>query len=329
VKVVMAHGSGGNATKQLISELFQKYLANQYLDKMEDCAVLPGSKYPLSLTTDSFVITPLEFPGGDIGKLAICGTINDLWMGGAEPQYLTAGFILEEGLELDLLERVVKSFAHTANEAKVQIVAGDTKVIQGNGGLYINTAGLGFKKTQIPLGSESISKGDAVIISGSLGNHQACIMSQRMEITNSIKSDCGNLGPMVNDLLKDNLKVKVMRDITRGGLATILNEIAESSGSTIEIDEQSIPVDPEVESFCGILGLDPLYMANEGKFLCIAAEDQEDEILARLKKNPLGTNARIIGRVADLGKNVVTVKTRLGGRRIIDVLYGEGLPRIC
>lgn len=329
VKVVMAHGSGGNATKQLINELFQKYLANQYLDKMEDSAVLPSSEYPLSLTTDSFVITPLEFPGGDIGKLAICGTVNDLWMGGSEPQYLTAGFILEEGLELDLLDRIVKSFADTAKKAEVQIVAGDTKVVQGNGGLYINTAGLGFKKTQQPFGTGFISKGDVIIVSGSLGNHQACIMSQRMEIANSIISDCSDLGPMVKDLLKDNLGIKTMRDITRGGLATILNEIAESSKSTIEIEEQSIPVDPDVDSFCNILGLDPLYMANEGKFLCVAAEEHAEEILTRLKKNSLGTNARVIGRVTELGKYVVTVKTRLGGRRIIDVLYGEGLPRIC
>ncbi len=329
LKIVMAHGSGGNATKQLIKELFQKYLANQYLDKMEDSAILPSSEYPLALTTDSFVITPLEFPGGDIGKLAICGTVNDLWMGGAEPQYLTVGFILEEGLKLELLERVVKSFADTAKEAEVQIVAGDTKVVQGDGGLYINTAGLGFKKAQTPLGIESISKGDAIIVSGCLGNHQASIMSQRMEIANSIRSDCANLGFMVKDLLKDNLGIKVMRDITRGGLATVLNEIAEVSGTTIEIEESSIPVDPEVDSFCNILGLDPLYMANEGKFLCVVAEEHEEEILTRLKKNPLGTNSRIIGRITDLSKYIVTVKTRLGGRRIIDVLYGEGLPRIC
>lgn len=325
----MAHGSGGNATKQLISELFQKYLANQYLDKMEDSAVLPSSGYPLALTTDSFVITPLEFPGGDIGKLAICGTVNDLWMSGAEPQYLTVGFILEEGLEITLLERIVKSFADTAKEAGVQIVAGDTKVVQGNGGLYINTAGLGFKKASFPLGSKSISQGDAIIVSGCLGNHQACIMSQRMEIANAIKSDCANLGSMVKDLVKNDLGVKVMRDITRGGLATVLNEIAEASDATIEIEEGSIPIDPEVDSFCNILGLDPLYMANEGKFLCIVAEEHEDEVLARLKETPLGTNSSLIGRVTNLDKYMVTVKTRLGGRRIIDILYGEGLPRIC
>ena len=329
MKIVMAHGSGGNATKQLINELFQKYISNQYLDKMEDSALLPNSAYPLALTTDSFVITPLEFPGGDIGKLAICGTVNDLWMAGAEPQYLTAGFILEEGLELNLLERIVKSFAHAAREANVQIVAGDTKVVQGNGGLFINTAGLGFRKTQYPLGLEKLSKGDAIIVSGDLGNHQACIMSQRMEIANSIKSDCANLGSMVNDLLRDNSGIKVMRDITRGGLATVLNEIAERSEITIEIQEKSIPIDPEVQSFCDILGLDPLYMANEGKFLCIAAAEHEEEILARLKKYPNGTNSKLIGRVTGKGKYMVVVKTRLGGKRIIDILHGEGLPRIC
>ena len=329
MKIVMAHGSGGNATKQLIDELFQKHLSNQYLDKMEDSAILPCTEYPLALTTDSFVVTPLEFPGGDIGKLAICGTVNDLWMAGAEPQYLTAGFILEEGLELDILERVVKSLAEAAREAEVYIVAGDTKVVQGNGGLYINTAGLGFRKTLYPLGIEVLSKGDAIIVSGDLGNHHASIMSKRMEIANSIQSDCANLGSMVRELIKEDLGVKVMRDITRGGLATILNEIAQTSKTTIEIEENSIPVDPKVKSFCDILGLDPLYMANEGKFLCISSQEHEEEILSRLKNNPLGINSRIIGRITDIGKYVVTVKTRLGGKRIIDILHGEGLPRIC
>ena len=329
MKIVMAHGSGGNATKQLISELFQKYLTNQYLDRMEDSALLPSTEYPLAMTTDSFVITPLEFPGGDIGKLAVCGTVNDLWMTGAQPQYLTAGFILEEGLEINTLERVVKSLAQAAKDANIQIVAGDTKVIQGNGGLYINTAGVGFRKTQFPLGSESLSEGDAIIVSGNLGNHQACIMASRMNITNSITSDCADLGPMVKELIARDLRLKVMRDITRGGLATVLNEIAEVTGVTIEIDETSIPVDPEVKSFCDILGLDPLYMANEGKFLCIAAKEHEGEILAKLRENPLGKNSRIIGRVSSKDKYLVTVKTRLGGKRIIDILYGEGLPRIC
>jgi len=329
VKIVMAHGSGGNATRELIKDLFHKYLANDYLDKMEDSAILPVSKYPLAMTTDSFVVTPLEFPGGNIGKLAVCGTVNDLWMAGAEPQYLTAGFILEEGLEIDLLDRVVASLSKTAKEAGIKIVAGDTKVVQGNGGLYINTAGLGFRKSGKQIGTDAIRKGDALIVSGDLGNHHACIMSQRMEIANSIQSDCENLGPMVDALLQAGVEVRAMRDITRGGLGTVLNEIAEASNHAIEIEEKSIPVDPEVKSFCDILGLDPLYMANEGKFLCITAQEHSDQALEILKQNRLGTNARLIGSVAETGRPLVTVKTRLGGKRIIDVLYGEGLPRIC
>jgi len=325
----MAHGSGGNATRELIKDLFQKYFANDFLDKMEDSACLPFSSYPLAMTTDSFVVTPLEFPGGDIGKLAVCGTVNDLWMAGAEPQYLTAGFILEEGLDLELLQRIVVSLSKAAREAGVKIVAGDTKVVQGSGGLYINTAGLGYRKFPDNLRIADIRKGDALIVSGSLGNHHACILSQRMEINNSIRSDCANLGPMVQELLKAGVELRLLRDITRGGLATILNEIAEAANVSMEIEETSIPIDPDVQSFCDILGLDPLYMANEGKFLCITSQEHEEQALNILKNNSLGTRARIIGRVTQTDRYLVTVSTRLGGKRIIDVLYGEGLPRIC
>jgi len=329
MKVVMAHGSGGNATRELIRDLFHKYLANEYLDKMEDAASLPGTAYPLAMTTDSFVITPLEFPGGDIGKLAVCGTVNDLWMSGAEPQYLTAGFILEEGLDLTLLERVVASLSKAAREAGVKIVAGDTKVVQGNGGMYINTAGLGFRKYDPTFGTRPLEAGDAIIVNGALGNHHACIMSRRMEISNSIQSDCANLGPMVRTILQSGAGVRLMRDITRGGLGTIVNEIAEAKNVSIEIEENNIPIDPEVKSFCEILGLDPLYMANEGKFLCIVSQADEGRVLDILRSHDLGRNAGIIGRVQKTDDTLVTVRTRLGGRRIIDILYGEGLPRIC
>ncbi len=329
MKIYMAHGSGGNATRDLIRDLFHKYLANEYLDKMEDSASLPSSDYPLALTTDSFVITPLEFPGGDIGKLAVCGTVNDLWMSGAEPQYLTAGFILEEGLELDLLERAISSLSKAAQEAGVKIVAGDTKVVQGNGGMYINTAGLGFRKYPQTPEQKALKTGDVIIVSGDLGNHHACIMSQRMEIINSIKSDCANLGPMVQELVQSGVDLRLMRDITRGGLGTILNEIAEAHRATMEILETNIPVDAEVKSFCDILGLDPLYMANEGKFLCITSKEDEERVLNILKSHPLGVKATSIGHIVNTEEYLVTVKTRLGGRRIIDILYGEGLPRIC
>lgn len=328
-KIIMAHGSGGNATRELIRDIFQRYLANDFLDRMEDAACLPGVDYELALTTDSFVITPLEFPGGDIGKLAVCGTVNDLWMMGAQPEYLTAGFILEEGLELSVLERVVRSLGQAAREAGVKIVAGDTKVVQGSGGLYINTAGLGYRRFRQDLGRTGLQIGDAVIVNGDLGSHQACIMTQRMEIANNIRSDCANLGPAVRELLEEGVEVKLLRDITRGGLGTILNEIAEAKQATIEIEETMLPVDSEVKSFCDILGLDPLYMANEGKFVCITSGEHADKALQILRKSPLGEKAGLIGRVTEIGDCLVTVKTRLGGRRIIDFLYGEGLPRIC
>jgi hydrogenase expression/formation protein HypE len=329
VKITMAHGSGGNATRKLIKELFQKYLSNAYLDKMEDASSLPPTEYPLALTTDSFVITPLEFPGGDIGKLAICGTVNDLWMIGAQPVYLTAGFILEEGLDLYLLEKIISSLSLAAKEAGVMIVAGDTKVIQGNGGMYINTTGLGYQKHYDLLSNNPIKAGDSIIVSGNLGDHHACIMSQRMGIENNIKSDCANLGSIVKQLLECKIAVRSMRDITRGGLGTVLNEIAEASSVAIEIEESSIPINPEVKALCEILGLDPLYMANEGKFLCIIPQEDEEKALSIFKSNPIGENATVIGKVISSNYNLVTLKTRLGGKRIVDILYGEGLPRIC
>lgn len=328
-KIVMAHGSGGNATRDLIKDLFHQYLSNPYLDKMEDSAVLPRSPYPLAMTTDSFVITPLEFPGGDIGKLAVCGTVNDLWMSGSQPQYLTAGFILEEGLDLAVLERVVISLSQAARKAGVSVVAGDTKVVQGSGGLYINTAGLGYRKYGDVLDAGQVQEGDAVIVSGELGNHHACIMSSRMGIENSIQSDCADLGPMVKALLDEQMELRALRDITRGGLGTILNEIAEAAGMGIEIEETQIPVDPEVKSLCDILGLDPLYMANEGKFLCICSREHEHRVLEIIQSQALGMKAKIIGRITGTRNRLVIAKTRLGGRRVIDVLYGEGLPRIC
>ncbi|MGI5902222.1 MAG: hydrogenase expression/formation protein HypE [Desulfitobacteriia bacterium] len=329
MKITMAHGSGGKATGDLIQNIFQKYLGNKYLDKMADSAFLPASSYPLALTTDSFVITPLEFPGGDIGKLAVCGTVNDLWMAGAEPQFLTAGFILEEGLDLKLLERVVASLGQTAKEAGVQVVAGDTKVIEGQGGLIINTAGVGYRKHSPELLTGELNIGDAVILSGSLGNHQACILSQRLEIENNIVSDCADLGPLVRGLLQAGLKVRLFRDVTRGGLGTILNEIAQEACVGIEIEETALPIDIEVSSFCEILGLDPLYMANEGKFVCLVSPDDEKQALKILRNNPLGKNSALIGRITRTDRALVTMNTRIGGKRIIDVLYGEGLPRIC
>ncbi len=327
-KITMAHGSGGSATRKLVQDLFYTYFKNDALDKMEDAAVLDVPAGKIAYTTDSFVVTPIFFPGGDIGKLAVCGTLNDLLVMGAEPKYLTAGFIIEEGMDMMELEAIVKSMAATAKDAGVGIVAGDTKVIEGHGGVYINTSGIGFIN-QKPLHTSNVKPGDKVIISGALGNHHACILSQRMNIKNTINSDCAYLGDMVKNLVKEGIDIKTMRDVTRGGLATVLNEIADSSGTTINLLEENIPVDVEVKSFCGILGLDPLYMANEGKLVCFVGEKDAEKALEVIRSSKYGDKASIIAAVTIRENAPVTVKTRIGGTRILKVLQGEGLPRIC
>lgn len=340
MKITMAHGSGGKTSAELMKEIFGKYFSNSILNKMEDAAVLEFNGR-IAFSTDSFVVTPLVFKGGDIGKLAVCGTANDLLMMGAEPKYLTAGFILEEGLELSLLEQIVASMARTAAEAGIQIVAGDTKVVEGrdhmngqgsvsgNGsgsaGLYINTSGIGTIPAGRDISASNCGEGDVVILSGSLGDHHACILSARMGIENNITSDCSCLKAVVSSLLESDIRVRTMRDVTRGGLGTVLNEIADSSKCGIEIKERFLPVDPEVQGFCDILGLDPLYMGNEGKM--IAVVDREDAKKALELMTGYSKDAAIIAEVTP-GSGVV-MKTRLGGSRVVDVLYGEGLPRIC
>ena len=326
MKITMAHGSGGKSSAQLMSDIFGKYFKNQILDKMEDAAVLEVSG-KIACSTDSFVVTPLIFKGGDIGKLCVCGTVNDLLMMGAVPKYITCGFILEEGLDTELLEKIVASMAKQAEEAGVIVVAGDTKVIEGNGGLYINTTGIG----EIPAGRDVSSRncrpGDVVIVSGNLGDHHACILSHRMEIENDIKSDCAVLNDITASLFDSGIDVKTMRDVTRGGLGTVLNEIADSSGCMIELDEESIPVLDEVRGFTEILGLDPLYMGNEGKMIAVVPGDEAERALEAMRSTVHGKDAQIIGVVKE-GSGAY-IKTRLGATRRFDVLYGEGLPRIC
>lgn len=326
MKITMAHGSGGKSSAQLMSDIFGKYFKNQILDKMEDAAVLEVSG-KIACSTDSFVVTPLIFKGGDIGKLCVCGTVNDLLMMGAVPKYITCGFILEEGLDTELLEKIVASMAKQAEEAGVIVVAGDTKVIEGNCGLYINTTGIG----EIPAGRDVSSRncrpGDVVIVSGNLGDHHACILSHRMEIENDIKSDCAALNDITASLFDSGIDVKTMRDVTRGGLGTVLNEIADSSGCMIELDEESIPVLDEVRGFTEILGLDPLYMGNEGKMIAVVPGDEAERALEAMRNTVHGKDAQIIGVVKE-GSGAY-IKTRLGATRRFDVLYGEGLPRIC
>lgn len=326
MKITMSHGSGGKASAELMKDIFGKYFSNDILNKMEDAAVLELHGR-IAFSTDSFVVTPVVFKGGDIGKLAVCGTVNDLLMMGSEPQYITAGFILEEGLDIDLLEQIVASMAKAAAEAGIQIVAGDTKVVEGKGGLYINTSGIGSIPEGRDISAENCIEGDVILLSGNLGDHHACILSARMEIENNIQSDCACLNPLVNSLMENKIKVKTMRDVTRGGLGTVLNEIAEASKCGIEIKEEALPVHPEVRGFCDILGLDPLYMANEGKMIVIVAAEDAEKALALMKQTEYGKDAAIIAEAVS-GEGVV-MKTRLGGSRVVDVLYGEGLPRIC
>ncbi|MEE1305362.1 MAG: hydrogenase expression/formation protein HypE [Agathobacter sp.] len=328
-RIRMEHGSGGRATGELIKTIFEKAFSNEVLSQMEDAAVVDGAG-KIAITTDSFVVTPLEFPGGDIGRLCICGTVNDMLMRGAKPQYITCGFILEEGADIKMLKRIVESMAHTAQEAGVNIVAGDTKVVEGKGGVYINTTGVGFVPDTVDIKGTNSTPGDAIIVSGNLGDHHAAILSQRMGITNSIVSDNAPLGEMVQRLINEKVKVHVLRDVTRGGLGTVLKELSQSSNCLFEIMEEELPVSQQVNDFCGLLGLDPLYMGNEGKLVAIVAWEDAERALDIIRKSKYGHDAKIIGRVAEpLEGGKLILKTGIGGRRNIEVLQGEGLPRIC
>ena len=325
-KIIMAHGSGGRTGAELMTNIFGKHFHNEVLDKMEDAAVLEISGR-IAFSTDSFVVTPVESQGGDIGKLCVCGTVNDLLMMGAVPKYITCGFILEEGLDIALLDRLTASMAREAMRAGVQIVAGDTKVIEGKGGLYINTSGIGVIPEGRNVSAANCRPGDAVILSGTLGDHHACILSARMEIKNNIKSDCAVLAEIPRGLFAAGIAVKTMRDVTRGGLGTILNEIAEQSRCGIELTETAIPVSEEVKGFCDILGLDPLYMGNEGKMIAVVPAEDEARALEIMRATAVGRDAAVIGHITE-GSGTIMI-TRLGGKRVVDVLYGEGLPRIC
>ena len=332
MKITMEHGSGGRATGELIDEIFDKAFSNDVLDAMEDSAVVPGHG-KIAVTTDSFVVTPLEFPGGDIGRLCICGTVNDLLMRGAVPKYITCGFILQVGADVEQLKRIVKSMAETAKEANVTIVAGDTKVVEGNGGVFINTAGVGFIEDDCDISAGNIEDEDVIIVSGNLGDHHATILSQRMEIKNSIISDNAPLGEMVANLQKNGVGIHTLRDVTRGGLATVLKELAEASDCKIELEETALPVSDQVRDFCGLLGLDPLYMGNEGKMICAVKKEDAKKALSIIQASRYGKEAAIIGRVTKKAgmedRKKLFLKTKIGGERGLDILLGEGLPRIC
>ena len=326
MKITMAHGSGGRTSAELMEAVFGKHFKNPILDKMEDAAVLELHG-KAAFSTDSFVVTPLVFKGGDIGKLCVCGTVNDLLMMGAEPKYLTCGFIMEEGLDIDLLDQIVRSMAAQAREAGVLIAAGDTKVVEGSGGLYINTTGIGLIPEGRDVSAANCRAGDKILLSGNLGDHHACILSARMEIDNEIHSDCGCLKDITEALFGAGIEVRTMRDVTRGGLGTILNEIADTSRCRIELSEEAIPVSDEVRGFADILGLDPLYMGNEGKMVAVVPAAQAEKALELMRGTEHGKDAAIIGEIKEGNGTFLT--TRLGASRVLDVFYGEGLPRIC
>lgn len=339
-RITMEHGSGGQATGELIGEIFASAFDNDVLDRMEDSAVVPGSGR-IAVTTDSFVVTPLVFRGGDIGRLSVCGTVNDLLMRGAVPRYLTCGFILEEGLEVSLLQKVVNSLAKTAKEAGVSIIAGDTKVIEGNGGLYINTTGVGFVPDGVEISAANAQASDAVLVSGTMGDHHAAILGERLNIESDIESDCAPLGEIVRGLLDGGIEVRTLRDVTRGGLATVLKELAAASGKCFMLEENAVPVSPKVRDFCGLLGLDPLYMGNEGKLVAVVPGEQAERALEIMRNARYGSGAAVIGKVLEakesagagsaegFGAGELLMRTEIGGIRRLTVLQGEGLPRIC
>lgn len=326
MKITLSHGSGGKGTDDLIKNIFAKNFSNPVLNMMQDSAVVDGSS-KIAITTDSFVVTPLIFKGGDIGRLAVCGTVNDLLMRGAKPKYITSAFIIEEGADTDTLDLIAKSMADTAKEAGVIIVAGDTKVIEGSGGIYINTTGVGFVKESTDISSSNLQIGDAVIVSGNMGDHHGAILSHRMGIDNNIESDVAPLCEMVEETLKAGMEIHCMRDVTRGGLGTVLCELANASKVNIEIEESKIPVSDEVRAFSKILGLNILHMGNEGKLVAIVPMNQAEKTVGIIRNCKYGENARIIGKV-NSGEGVSLI-TPLGGKRKVGVLIGEGLPRIC
>lgn len=336
-RVLLGHGSGGKLSAALLNDVFLKVFESPVLARMEDQAVLQVGGARIAFTTDSFVVKPLFFRGGDIGSLAVHGTVNDLAMGGAEPLFLSAGFILEEGLEMETLRRVAESMAQAAKAAGIEIVTGDTKVVEkGSGdGVFINTTGIGLVRDGVRLSAANARPGDRVIVSGTLGDHGITILSERDGIgfDSEIASDSAPLHALVRVMLdasaNHHADIRCLRDPTRGGLASSLNEIAERSGVGMELMEAEIPIREEVRGACEMLGLDPLYVANEGKLVAIVAADAADAILAAMQEHPLGREARLIGTVSGEHRGLVTARTSFGTTRIVDMLAGDQLPRIC
>ena len=331
--ILLAHGNGGILTSQLIENCFLPYFKDPLLEQLNDQAIFELEDHRIAFTTDSFVVDPLFFPGGDIGKLAVCGTVNDLAVGGATPLYLSVGFIIEENFPIEELKKISSSISTAAREARVRIVTADTKVVEKGAcdKLFINTSGIGLVTREVDFSGHNAKRGDKIVLSGDIGDHGIAILSSRKGIAfeTSIKSDCAPLNLLVDDLLPYGRSIHVVRDLTRGGLATILNEIATQSAIGITIYEDRIPLKEEVRGVCELLGLDPLYQANEGKLIAFVHPEGAEEVLSVMKKNPLGENARIIGEVVSTPSEKVTMETHIGGSRLIEMLVGEELPRIC
>ncbi len=335
-EVLLGHGSGGKLSAELIRDLFLAAFQNPILARLDDQAVVSVNGSRIAFTTDSFVVSPLFFPGGDIGSLAVHGTVNDLAMGGARPLYLSAAFILEEGLPMETLRRVVASLHRAAAAAGVEVVTGDTKVVEkGKGdGLFINTSGIGLVPEGVRLSADQARPGDRILLSGSIGEHGIAILAQRegLEFESPVESDTAPLYALVAAMLaaaRAPSAIRCLRDPTRGGLSSTLNEIAGQSRVGMLLDERAIPIREEVRGACELLGLDPLYVANEGKLVALVEAGAAEEILEAMRRQPLGRNAQIIGSVTEANRGLVTMRTALGTTRIVDMLAGDQLPRIC
>lgn len=334
-KILLSYGSGGKLSHSLVEGVFKDRFKNEILDKLDDSATIPveDKDFEICFTTDSYVVNPIFFPGGDIGKLSLCGTVNDLSVSGAIPFYISCSFILEEGLELETLKKIVDSMSKIAKEAKVKIVTGDTKVVEKGKAdrIFINTSGIGFKKKDLKLGTEFIKPEDVLIINGTIGEHGLSVLLARenFKFTSRIESDCCCLNGLILQILEKFKSIKFMRDPTRGGLASTLNEIVKNKNFGVMVYEKEIPIKEEVLSLCEIFGFDPLYIANEGKVVIIAGKEEGEEIVKTMRKHPYGKEAKIIGKIIEEPAGRVILETEIGSHRIVDMPVGDQLPRIC
>ncbi|MDI6785730.1 MAG: hydrogenase expression/formation protein HypE [bacterium] len=332
-KILLSHGSGGKLTHELINKFFLEAFSNPILEKLDDSAIFEVASNKIAFSTDSYVVDPIFFKGGDIGKLAICGTVNDLSMSGATPLYLSVSFIIEEGFSILDLQRIILSMKDTALKAGIKIITGDTKVVEKGSAdkIFINTTGIGIVSKEINISGSNAQEGDIVIVSGKIGEHGMAILSERegLKFDLEIESDCAPLNTLVSNMLKVTKNIHCLRDLTRGGLVTALNEIANQSNVGIFIEESAIPIGDGVKGASEMLGLDPLYIACEGRLICILPTKDVEEILAVMQKNEYGREAKIIGKVVNNKTNGVYLQTEIGGTRIAEMIIGEQLPRIC